>query len=57
MLQELVGQSIEIRINSFDGETIKGKLLRADDTWIEVATKKKIELINIAAIRKITARS
>jgi len=29
----------------------------ADDTWIEVATKKKIELINIATIRKITARS
>ena len=53
MLQELVSQSVEIRMNAFDGEKVKGKVLRADDTWIEIATKKDIELVNIAAIRKI----
>ena len=52
-----MSQAVEIRMNSFDGETMKGKVLRADDTWIEIATKKKIELVNIAAIRKITVRS
>ena len=54
MLQELVGQSVEIRFNGFDGEKVKGKVLRVDDHWIEVATKKHIELFNLSTVRKIT---
>lgn len=57
MLQELVGQSVEIRFDGFDGEKVKGKVLRVDDHWIEVATKKNIELFNLAKIRKITPSS
>ena len=53
MLQELVNQTVEIRMAGFEGEKIKGKVLRVNDSWMEVATKKKIELINIVAIKKI----
>jgi hypothetical protein len=57
MLQELVNQAIEIRMAGFEGEKIKGKVLRVDDSWIEIATKKNIELVNIVAIKKIITRS
>ena len=53
MLQELVNQTVEIRMAGFEGEKIKGKVLRVNDSWMEVATKKKIELVNIVAIKKI----
>jgi len=53
MLEELVNQTVEIRMASFDGEKVKGKVLRVNDSWIEVATRKKIELVNIVAIKKI----
>lgn len=53
MLQELVNQTVEIRMTGFDAEKIKGKVLRVDDSWMEIATKKKIELVSIAAIKKI----
>lgn len=57
MLQELVNQTVEIRMAGFESEKIKGKVLRVDDFWIEIATKKNIELINIVAIKKIIMRS
>ena len=53
MLQDLVNQTIEIRMAGFEGEKIKGKVLRVNDSWIEIATKRKIELVNIVAIKKI----
>ncbi|MCP5100778.1 MAG: helix-turn-helix transcriptional regulator [Chloroflexi bacterium] len=53
MLHELVGRSVEIRIHSFNEDRIKGKVLRVEDAWIEIATKKDIEFVNIAAIRRI----
>ena len=53
MLQDLVNQTIEIRMMGFEGEKIKGKVLRIDDSWIEIATKKKVELVNIVSIKKI----
>lgn len=57
MLQELVGKTIEIKINSFNEEKIRGKVLRTDDSWIEIATKKKILLVNITTIRTIVMPS
>ena len=57
MLQELVNQTVEIRMAGFDSEKIKGKVIRVDDYWIELATKKNIELVNIVAIKKIITRS
>ena len=57
MLQELVNQTIEIRMAGFDAEKIKGKVIRVNDSWIEIATKKNIELINITAIKKIITSS
>ena len=57
MLQELVNQTIEIRMAGFESEKIKGKVLRINDSWIEISTKKNIELINIVAIKKIITRS
>ena len=57
MLEELVNTTVEIYIVGFDGGKVKGKLLRVDDTWAEVATKKRVELINISAIKIVYAAS
>ncbi len=57
MIQELVGKTVEIRVHAFEAERIKGKVLRVNDNWIEIATKKNIELVNLTIIRKITTSS
>ena len=57
MLQDLVGKTVELYLTGFDAGKIKGKVLRVDDAWLEIATKKRIEYVNIRAIKRIFALS
>ncbi len=59
MLKELVGKTVSIHIplTSINVDQVKGEILRADDSWIEIKTKKSIEYINTAFIKRIVVPS
>lgn len=58
MLKELVGKTITIHIptTALDAAQVKGEVLSADDTWLEIKTKKEIEYINTAFVKRIVVR-
>lgn len=55
MMQELVGKTIEVQILVVSDFTdkIRGELLRASDSWLEIKTKKRIEYVNTTLIKKV----
>lgn len=59
MVQELIGKTVDVYINSFSdfGEKIKGKILRVNGSWVEIKTKKKVEYLNITSIKRIIVSS
>ena len=59
MLQELVGKTIAIFMpqTSLSEDVVKGEVVKANDSWIEVKTKKETQYINTNSIKKIVVSS
>jgi transcriptional regulator with XRE-family HTH domain len=58
MLNELVGKDVEIvfgiSLTAMGGsDTVKGKIVAIDDSWLKVAHKKDVIYINISHIKRI----
>jgi transcriptional regulator with XRE-family HTH domain len=58
MLNELVGKEVEIvfgiSITAMSGaDTVKGKIVAIDDSWLKVEHKKDVVYINISHIKRI----
>ena len=55
MLKELVGKTITIHLpaTALDTTQVKGEVVRADDSWIELRTKKNIEYLNTSFVKRI----
>lgn len=59
MLQELVGKTIAIFMpqTSLSEDVVKGEVVKVNDSWIEVKTKKETQYINTNSIKKIVVSS
>jgi transcriptional regulator with XRE-family HTH domain len=58
MLNELVGKEVVIvmgiSVAKFSGaDTVKGKIVAIDDSWLKLAQKKEFVYINISQIKRI----
>ena len=58
MLQELLGKTVTIHLGIVSGltDSVKGEVVEVKDSWLKLQTKRKIELINIEKIRRISER-
>jgi len=52
LLNKYIGKNCLITTGSF-GTNVKGKIISVNDNWIEVETKKGIELVNAEFIQSI----
>lgn len=52
LIKKYIGRNCMISTGSFGANTV-GKMLEVNDNWVEVETKKDIELINIEYVTSI----
>ncbi|MFC5527540.1 DUF6897 domain-containing protein [Rhodanobacter ginsengisoli] len=56
MLTELHGKDVVVHLGIFAGltDSVKGKVVATNDHWIQVKTKKQLEFIFLASVKRIT---
>lgn len=52
LLKKYIGKNCLISTGSF-GTSITGKILEVNENWVEVETKKDVELINVEYVQNI----
>ena len=55
MLNELHGKDVVVHLGIVSGltDSVRGRVVASDDVWIKVQTKKQLEFIPLAAIKRI----
>jgi hypothetical protein len=56
VISDLNGKDVVVHLGILEmlTDTVKGKVVATNDQWIQVKSKKKLEFILLAAIRRIT---
>ncbi len=56
MLTELHGKDVVVHLGIFSGftDSVKGKVVATNEQWIQIKTKKQLEFILLAAVKRIT---
>jgi hypothetical protein len=58
MLQELAGRRVVVHLGAWStwgSGSLKGEVVKVEDSWLELRTKKGTKLINTETIRRISA--
>lgn len=56
MLTELHGKDVEVHLGILAGftDSVKGKVITTNERWIQVKSKKRMEFISLASVKRIT---
>lgn len=52
MLSELHGKDVEVHLGIF-ADAVSRRVLAIDDQWIQVKTKKQVEYVSLASVKRI----
>lgn len=52
MLSELHGKDVVVHLGIF-ADAVSGRVLAIDDQWIQVKTKKQVEYVSLASVKRI----
>ena len=56
MLSELQGKNVVVHLGTLAGltDSVRGKVVAIGDQWIQVKSKKQVEFILLAAVKRIS---
>ena len=55
MLQDVQGRKVTVflTLSGLGNASVKGTVIQMDESWMQIKGKRKVELVNINAIKKI----
>ncbi|QEN07232.1 hypothetical protein EXM22_04235 [Oceanispirochaeta crateris] len=56
MFDDLKGKNVIVHFGVISGitDTVKGSVIQVENLWLKIQTKKKIEIINLGKVSRIT---